>query len=144
MDNAPYNWHKVSGDFEVMVKVSGDFSTMYDKAGLMVRQDEENWILTGMEYFNDRLNHSTSITRDFTDWSLAILPASAEKGAWFRLRRVGNSIETSYSFDTENWVVTREGIFFDRQVLQVGICGASPMGRQDLKVTFEYYRVKSI
>jgi hypothetical protein len=144
MDNAPYNWHKVSGDFEVMVKVSGDFSTMYDKAGLMIRQDDENWVLTGLEYFNDRLNHSTSITRDYTDWSLASLPATPEKGAWFRLKRMGNSIETSYSFDTETWVVTRQGVFSDRQVLQVGLCGARPMGHCDMKVKFDYYRVKSI
>lgn len=144
MDNAPFNWHKVTGDFEVMVKVSGDLSTMYDKAGLMVRLDEENWILTGMEYFNDRINHSTCVTRDFTDWSLTPLPRNAETmGVWFRLKRDGNSYETSYSLDADTWVMTRQGPFTDRPVLQVGICGACPMG-QEYKVVFDHYKVKSI
>ena len=144
MDNAPFNWHKVSGDFEVMVRVSADFSKMYDKAGIMVRLDEENWILSGLEWFNDRVHHSTSVTRDYTDWSLSQLPENAEKlGIWVCLKRIGSSYEAYYSFDCKKWVQTRQGFFTERPVLQVGVCAACPMG-DEYKVNFEYYRVKAI
>jgi regulation of enolase protein 1 (concanavalin A-like superfamily) len=144
MDNAPFNWHKVTGDFEAIVKVSGDFGRMYDKAGIMVREDAENWILTGMEFFNKRVNHSTCVTRDFTDWSLSPLPEGAEKhGIWFCIKRVGNSYETFYSLDSKRWIQTRQGLFSDKAILKVGICCACPMG-DEFKVTFEGYRVKRI
>lgn len=141
MDNAPYNWHKVTGDFEVMVKISGNFSNMYDKAGLMIRVDPENWLLSGLEYFNDRVHHSTSVTVDYTEWSLSQLPVGAEEvGVWFCVKRLGNTYECFYSFDCRTWVQTRQGIFTDRPTLQVGICGACPLGNE-LEVCFDGYRV---
>jgi regulation of enolase protein 1 (concanavalin A-like superfamily) len=144
MDNAPFNWHKVTGDFEAIVKVKGDFGRMYDKAGIMVREDSENWILTGMEFFNKRVNHSTSVTRDYTDWSLSPLPEGAEKhGIWFCIKRVGMSYETFYSLDGKRWIQTRQGVFSDKAVLKVGLCCACPMG-DEWKVTFEGYRLKPI
>jgi len=144
MDNAPYHWQKVTGDFEAIVKVSGGFGTMYDKAGIMVREDAENWILTGMEYFNKRVNHSTCVTRDFTDWSLSPLPEGSEAhGIWFCIKRMGNSYETFYSVDGKLWVQTRQGLFTDKSVLKVGICCACPMG-VEFKVTFDSYRCKMI
>jgi len=146
MDNAPYHWHKVSGDFEVMVKVSGELKDSYDKAGLQVRFDEENWIMSGMEIYNGMPHHSTCVTKDFTDWSLAPLPKGSEKsGIWFCLKRMGNIIESYYSIDCQNWVMTRQAAISDRPVVQVGICGACPTGENgDFKATFDYYRVKTI
>ena len=141
MDNAPFYWQKVTGDFQAIVKVTGDFSKMYDKAGLMVRLDEENWLLSGMEYFNDRVNHSTCVTRDYTDWSLAPLPENAEKaGIWFCIKRMGHAYESFYSIDGRRWIQTRQGLFTEKPVLKVGVFCACPMG-DPYKVTFECYRV---
>ena len=144
MDNAPFHWQKVTGDFEVIANISGNLSTMYDKAGIMVRLDERNWILTGMEFFNDRINHSTSVTVDHTDWSLAPLPKNAEKaGVWFCIKRMGDAYETFYSFDAKKWVQTRQGLFSNKPLLYVGICGACPMG-EGFKVSFDFYRCKPL
>jgi uncharacterized protein len=144
MHNAPFYWHKVSGSFQVMVKVTGDLGQMYDKAGLMIRLDDENWIMTGMEYYNNQMNHSTCVTHDYTDWSLSPLPASAAKdGAWFCLKRIGDSYEVFYSLDGNNWVQTRQGLFNDAQSIQVGIFCACPMG-ESYKVSFDMYRCKNL
>jgi regulation of enolase protein 1 (concanavalin A-like superfamily) len=125
-----------------VVKITGKFGSMYDKAGLMVRLDEENWILTGLEYFNDRINHSTSVTRDFTDWSISPLPDVAQDaGAWFCFKRNGKWFETFHSIEGKSWVQTRQGFFTDQQKLQVGICGACPTGT-GFKVLFDHYRLK--
>lgn len=144
LDNAPFYWHKVAGDFEVVCKLSGTFSSMYDKAGLMVRLDAENWVTSGMECFNDMMNHSTCITKDVTDWSLAPLPPNVEKdGIWFAIKRIGDSIEAFYSLEGRKWVQTRQGIFSKAPVLKVGIVCACPMG-EPFKVNFDMYRCKNI
>jgi regulation of enolase protein 1 (concanavalin A-like superfamily) len=139
-----FYWHKIAGDFEVVCKISGGFEKMYDKAGLMIRQDEENWIMSGMECFNDQMNHSTCITRDYTDWSLAPLPENSEKvGIWFAIKRLGDAIETFYSIEGKKWIQTRQGLFSSAPVLKVGIVCACPMG-DPFKVNFDMYRCKNI
>jgi regulation of enolase protein 1 (concanavalin A-like superfamily) len=143
-DNMPFHWHKVTGDFEVICKISGDQATMYDKAGLMIRVDEANWVLTGMELFNDQMNHSTCVTKDHTDWSLTPLPLNAEKvGIWFKIKRLSESFECFFSVDAKTWVLTREGIFTKNPVLYVGIIGGSPIGN-GFKASFSQYQCKNI
>src|SRR3989304_3407451 len=44
IDNGHVYYEMVDGDFRVTVRVMGDYKDQYDQAGLMVRQDEENWI----------------------------------------------------------------------------------------------------
>ena len=142
-DNAPYHWQKVTGDFKATVKVSGAFSEMYQKAGIMVRLDAENWILTGMEHFGNRVHHSTVYTVDYTDWTLTALPPNSENtGVWFCLKRVGNTYEAFYSLDNQKWILTRQGQFTERPVLYVGLCGASPTSLE-YRVTFDYYSCTS-
>ena len=147
LDNAPFFWHKVTGDFEVFAKIFTDapeFKNNYNKAGLMIRLDEENWVLSGLEYYQDRCHHSTSVTKDFTDWTLSLLPEGAEKeGVWVCIRRYKNLIVCSYSLDGKEWIKTRECLFTERPVLNVGIAGACPMGKE-FKVTFDQYREQTI
>ena len=144
MDNAPHYWHRVSGNFEVMVKVSGDFQKMYDKAGIMIRLDAENWICSGLEFFNDELNHMTCVTKDYTDWSMApIAPEAKEKGAWICIKRIGNAYESFCSMDGRNWRQARQGVFTDAKSVRVGIFAACPMG-ESYKVTFDKYRCKNL
>lgn len=144
VDNAPFHWQKVTGNFEAIVKISGSFATMYDKAGIKVRLDAENWIFAGMELFNQRLYASVLATIDHTDWSMAPLPQNAEKvGIWFCFKRFGDAYETFYSKDGSVWVQTRQGMFTDKPTLYVGVCGACPMGEKDFNASFDYYRCRS-
>jgi uncharacterized protein len=140
INNAPFHWQKVTGDFQAIVKISGGFSKDYDKAGIMVRLDEEHWILTGMEYCNERVNHATSVAMDHSDWSIAPLPGNAEKvGVWFCFKRLGNAYECFYSLDANTWIQTRQGLFTEQPVLYVGIACACPAG-DEFRVTFENYQ----
>ena len=142
-DNAPYHWQKVTGDFKAIVKISGTFSEMYHKAGIMVRLDAENWILTGMEHFGNRVHHSTACTVDYTDWTISALPPNSENtGVWFCFKRQGNTYESFYSLDNQKWILTRQGQFTERPVLYVGLCGASPT-EVEFRVTFDYYACTS-
>lgn len=144
MDNAPFYWHRVNGDFEVMVKISGDMKKMYDKAGIMIRLDAENWIVSGLEFFNNELNHMTCVTRDYTDWSMAPISAEARtQGAWICIKRIGNAYESFCSMDGRNWRQARQGLFTDARSVRVGIFCACPMG-ENFKVTFDKYRCKNL
>jgi uncharacterized protein len=144
INNAPFHWQKVeSQHFTVVVKVSGSGLTSEEadgaKAGLMVRFDEEHYIFTGMEYYQERVHHSTDVALGKSDWCIAPLPEKADKaGVWFQFVRIGNAYECRYSLDQMKWVVTRQGYFTNEPILYVGISCACP-GHDEFRATFESY-----
>lgn len=139
-NNAPFYWQKCSGDFQVVVKVYGGFSKDGDKGGIMVRLDDENWILTGMEHTGQHVNNVTLANINHTDWCMATLPAtSAKDGVWFCFKRMGNCYECYYSLDARKWVQTRQGTLTERPVLRVGLACACP-SQDEFRVTFENYK----
>jgi uncharacterized protein len=145
VDKAPFHWQKITGDFRLQVKIFGTLTSVGQKAGLMIRLDEENWIFSGMECFDQRMYHTTLMTVDHTDRSRCPLPQNAEKaGVWFSLRRLSGSYECHYSYDGIKWVLTRLGTFTERPVLYVGIAAANPSSQssssvEDMRVSFDYY-----
>jgi regulation of enolase protein 1 (concanavalin A-like superfamily) len=145
IDNGPTHWHKITGNFELMVKISGNFSENKDKAGLMIRLDDDTWAFCGMVFMNGRIYQSNICTRNkISDGSLALLPVGSENGLWFCFKRYQGTYESFYSFDCKVWNQTRQGILTERPVLSVGIAGGSPNGNGNLTVCFDYYRVKSV
>jgi regulation of enolase protein 1 (concanavalin A-like superfamily) len=130
-----------------MVKVAGDFGHAEDKAGIMARLDDQTWVHAGLEMGKDgKLHHFTCVTRDYTDRSTSPLPQERierTNGVWICMKRMGNAFETFYSFDAMKWDQSRQGLFTERPVLQVGLCGACPSGKE-FSVVFDQYRVKTI
>ena len=142
IDTAPFHWYKVTGDFEVICKISGGMYKNYDKAGIMMRVDESNWVMTGMEHYDGRMNQATCVTLGSTDRSLAALPANAEKaGVWFCMKRIGEVFECFYSFEGKVWVQTRQGLLTTVPTLYVGIFGAAPES-EGFKANWEYFRCR--
>jgi hypothetical protein len=43
-DNGHFFYVSVSGDFVFEARVNGGYAALYDQAGLMVRQNAENWV----------------------------------------------------------------------------------------------------
>ena len=141
-DNASFYWFKADGDFDVIVRIKGNFRSSYDKAGIMLRENEKTWVLSGIEYFNGELNHSTCITRGISDWSLSPVPAEAKDGLWICVKRTEGKVECYFSLDVRRWVQTRQGLFTEAKTIKVGIAAACPMG-EPFKVVFERFRVKN-
>ena len=126
-DDAPFYYKTVQGDFEATVRITGEYATLYDQAGLMVRQDEKTWMKCGIEYYKQKQHASTVITRDFSDWS--ILPLHSNPiTVWFRAKRIGSAIETFYSTDGVDFEQIRQGYLSDAKTLQVGVMCAAPQG----------------
>lgn len=146
VDNACFYWHKFDGDFNVLVKVKGQFKNSYEKAGIMLRQDEKNWVLSGLEYYGGRLCLCSYITRNITDWSLAPLAdekAAMENGLWIAIKRQEGRIACFYSTDLNDWIQTRMGPFEAEDTLKVGIAATCP-GTESYKVVFERFGIQAM
>ena len=125
-DNGHVYAEQVTGDFTATVKVVGQYATLYDQAGLMVRQDETTWMKCGIEYVEGVQYASAVVTRDYSDWSVSPLKGSPA-AFWLRVRREGGSIEVEYSLDGEAYTLLRVTYLTDAPVW-VGIMQASPQG----------------
>jgi uncharacterized protein len=44
VDDGPFYYEMLGGEFEVVVKIKGEYKTRYDHMGLMLRIDEKTWI----------------------------------------------------------------------------------------------------
>ena len=64
VDNAPFYYLEVEGDFEVRVKVKANYDNPDDQAGIMVREDEENWVKLGIQMVGDVPHMCATITHD--------------------------------------------------------------------------------
>ncbi|MDL5055422.1 DUF1349 domain-containing protein [Oscillatoria laete-virens NRMC-F 0139] len=126
-DNGNFYYRSVTGDFTATVRVSGAYADQYDQAGLMVRENALIWMKCGIEYVDGTMNASAVITREFSDWS--ILPLAERPAAvWFRVERIAEAIEVSYSLDGVSFTLIRQGYLSTAPTLEVGVMAAAPLG----------------
>ena len=84
------------------------YAALYDQAGLMVRQNAENWMKCGTEFFDGQRHGSVVFTRDFSDWS-SMPDLSKSEAIWWRAIPKKDSIETSCSSDGSSFTALRQG-----------------------------------
>lgn len=153
--SAPFCYQTIRGDFQISVKISGTFASENDQAGIMLRLDDNHWILTGLEYCNGQYIHSTSVAllkeegqdqHPIPDWSGTPLPETAQpttEGVWFCFKRVGNAYECFYSLDARKWIQTRQGLFLSEssstKKLFAGVSCACPNSKDGFQVSFDSY-----
>ena len=158
-DDAPFYWKFVYGDFEARLTVKGKFLYLYDMAGLMVRQNEDQWVTCGICNYQDQrflsknkqqLYVSCNITRQKSDWSthrLLLKHKVSSKGikdttfhVW--VRRIGSILECYYSLDNENWTMVREAHFAPEvRRLRVGMVCMAPESA-GFSVTFSNFMIR--
>ncbi|WP_228845446.1 DUF1349 domain-containing protein [Phototrophicus methaneseepsis] len=136
-DDGHFFYQTVSGNFRAELRFRADYQTLYDQAGLMVRENELTWLKCGVEYLDGVQQASTVITREFSDWSIVPLPDAPEY-MWLRLERTGSAVEVFYSVDGESYTLMREGYLSTNRTLQVGPMCASPKG-QGFNVYFDIF-----
>lgn len=138
-DDAPFYFQEVSGDFTATVKVTGAYRSLYDQAGLMVRESETVWMKCGIEFLEGVQQASAVITREFSDWSIVPLPDNPPT-IWFRAKRTGAAIEVFYSRDGADFSLIRQGYLSAAPTLKVGVMCAAPTG-DGFDVTFEDFTI---
>lgn len=152
LDSGHVYYEMVEGDFRVTTKVLGDYKDQYDQAGLMVRQDEENWIkycpevIQGLwaERYPYRMG-SICLGCAYTyqgrsEWS--ILPEFPEnpEAFWLRITREKRTFLVDFSLDGRDFKLVKLLSFPDAPPLMVGRFAASPTGA-GFTATFEEYLV---
>mmetsp|Transcript_24914 Transcript_24914/g.59153 ORF Transcript_24914/g.59153 Transcript_24914/m.59153 type:complete len:784 (+) Transcript_24914:187-2538(+) len=161
-DDAPFYWKFVYGDFEARLTVKGKFLYLYDMAGLMVRQNEDQWATCGICNYQDQrflsknkqqLYVSCNTTRQKSDWSTHRLllkhkvsskPDKRIKNTTFHVwvRRIGSLLECYYSLDNENWTMVREAYFAPEiRRLRVGMVCMAPESA-GFSVTFSNFMIR--
>ncbi|MEM9327175.1 MAG: DUF1349 domain-containing protein [Bacteroidota bacterium] len=127
VDDGPFYYKMLGGEFETSVQIEGDYQTRYDQMGLMIRKDETTWIKTGIEFVNDRLNLSAVVTHERSDWSIIELPIQPNSIRVKAVRRL-DAVEISYSLDGGDYKMMRHAYFPQNCPVMVGVMAASPDG----------------
>ena len=97
----------VQGDFAARARISGDYREQYDQAGLMLQRDETSWIKAGVELVDGVAWLSVVVTRDASDWSLAVALDLAQP-VRVRMHRHGDTVSVEHSADGASWRLVRQ------------------------------------
>jgi uncharacterized protein len=142
VDDGPFFYEMISGEFEVKVKITGDYKVRFDQMGLMVRIDEQNWIKTGIEFVEEKINLSAVVTIDKSDWSVIELPTNSDF-VWIKVIKKLDAVEISYSTDNSKFNMMRLAYFPENKQMMVGMTAASPDG-EGFNALFEEFEIKHI
>jgi regulation of enolase protein 1 (concanavalin A-like superfamily) len=116
----------VEGDFSLSVRFRGEYETLYDQAGLMLRQDDGAWIKTGIEYTDGVMHFSVVVTGPRSDWSVIPLPdAGPDTEVAARLTRHDDAVRVQYALADGPWRMARLAPFVSGPA-QAGIMACSP------------------
>ncbi|WP_422104107.1 DUF1349 domain-containing protein [Winogradskyella sp.] len=139
VDDGPFCYLKVGGEFEANVKITGDYTSRFDQMGLMIRKDEKSWIKTGVEFVNNRIHLSAVVTLKMSDWSVVELNENP-KSVWMKVVRIADSIKISYSLNNEEFTMLRLAYFPENTPVKVGLMAASPDG-DGFQALFENFEI---
>ncbi|MBA9087901.1 hypothetical protein FHR92_004394 [Fontibacillus solani] len=147
LDNAPFFYTEVSGDFVMRVKVQHDFKDIYDSASIMVMKDKKIWGKLCFEYTDFRTRAVVSVvTNQISDDANGV--NVEEDSIWLQIARVGKSFAFHYSFDGNSFYMAR---FFNLPVdetVMVGLLPQAPTGEGGERIysnfSLEYKTVKNI
>jgi len=139
VDDGPFCYLRIGGEFEAIAKITGQYKSRFDQMGLMVRIDEKNWIKTGVEFVNEKINLSAVVTHEKSDWSVIELRENP-KSIWLKVLRIEDSIKIMYSLNNQQFPMMRLAYFPENTPVMVGMTAASPDGK-GFQALFENFEV---
>ncbi|MDE5881949.1 MAG: DUF1349 domain-containing protein [Muribaculaceae bacterium] len=126
-------------EFVAKVKITDNYKVRFDKAGMMIRIDHENYIKTGIEFVDGKYNLSTVVTHTTSDWSVIALDRPADAIGIKAVRRL-DAIEIFYSFDDKEYHMMRNAWMAANTPVKIGMFAACPDGN-GLKAIFSDFKV---
>ncbi|MFH8343215.1 DUF1349 domain-containing protein [Streptomyces sp. NPDC018045] len=94
-------------DSAVEVSFIAAFDELYDQAGVLVRVDERTWVKAGVEMSDGVPQLGAVVTREWSDWSLAPVPAWAGREVTVRASRSGDALTVRARREQEPWRMVR-------------------------------------
>lgn len=147
LNNAPFYYTEVTGDFVMQVKVSLDFKDIYDSSSIMVMQDGDNWAKACFELtdFNTHAVVSVVTKGDSDDANGCNIDVPS---VWLQVCRVGNSFAFHYSLDGKQYYMMRFFSLPAAQTIKAGLLAQAPTGNGGIRVyeklSIEQKTVKNI
>ena len=129
--------YRLDAGFTVQVKVRGVFETLYDQAGLFIRDDASHWVKTGIEYNDAAPSIGSVVTDERSDWATGVFPGDAAC-FWLRATAYADYLRIQYSTDGVEWPLLRLCAWPMRRCRFVGVMACSPE-RAGLRVTFDEF-----
>ncbi|MFH8406247.1 DUF1349 domain-containing protein [Streptomyces sp. NPDC018019] len=94
-------------DSAVEVSFIAAFDELYDQAGAMVRVDARTWVKAGVEMSDGAAQLGAVVTREWSDWSPAPVPAWAGREVTVRVSRSGDALTVRARREQEPWRLVR-------------------------------------
>jgi hypothetical protein len=139
-DNGHLYYTLLDGDFAVRTLFGGDYHDQYDQAGIVVRQDQENYLKVGIEFvkgsWDDRYTYegdarlpNASLTRHgWSEWSVSPQLSKEPEAVWLDVRREGSTIFAAFSLDGKHFTPIKMLALPEATTLMVGPYATSPSG----------------
>ena len=127
VDNAPFFYEEVTGDFVLKARVSHDFVSTYDACVLLAYDNERLWAKACFEY-TDYGTHSvvSVMTNGRSDDANSVDIEGNE--VWLQLARRGNVFGIHYSIDGKEYRMARLANLPMGDTIKVGFVAQSPLG----------------
>lgn len=146
VDNGPFFYLEIEGDFILSTKVRFFPVNQYDQAGLMVRFSKDYWIKTSVEYEPHEPSRLGSVVTNhgYSDWATQDFPAGQNE-LEFRIRREGDdyTIESRQAGEEGDWLQMRIAHLHnpDGGAVQCGLYACCPIGA-GFQAAFEYLKIE--
>jgi regulation of enolase protein 1 (concanavalin A-like superfamily) len=148
LNNAPYYYTEMEGDFVLQVKVSHEFRDTYEAASVMVMADLKNWAKACYEMTVFGTHAAVSVVTKGGESDDANGCNLEGNTAWLRVCRVDNTFSFHYSTDGEHFYMMRFFSLPAGKSVRVGLLAQAPVGDGGVRVyedlTLESRTVKNI
>jgi regulation of enolase protein 1 (concanavalin A-like superfamily) len=125
--NAPFYFETIGNNFIASVKITPEFKATYDAGGLLVFDDNKNWIKAAFELTDlGCASVVTVVTDDSSDDCNG--ESIAQNAAWVRIMRKNQFWSIHYSLDGLMWKMVRYFELSLNRNVNVGVISQSPLG----------------
>ena len=128
VQNAPYYYTELEGDFVFKVRVSLDFQSNYDACALLLYVDQNHWGKLCFEKSDfDTIAVVSVVTKVHSDDANGVNVDGSP--IWLKAVRVNNYFSFHYSHDGKQFFLTRLYYMDAPKTLKVGLVPQSPTGQ---------------
>lgn len=135
VDNVPFLYRELTGDFQVWTRVEVDLEAEFDAACLVVRGPEGQWAKLALEYPNRIPTIVSVVTRQTSDD--ANHERLQEPSALLRISRMGQTFAFHYTLPGQPWFFVRYFALDVPETVRVGVAVQSPRG-QGCRARFQF------
>jgi regulation of enolase protein 1 (concanavalin A-like superfamily) len=141
-DNAHAFLCEIQEDFTFTVKTEFETTLQYDQCGILLYQDNENWMKASAEYEDKDYARLGAVVTNlgYSDWATTDIPATVNV-VWYRLSRRSQDFYLEFSYDGKQFQQMRMfHMHHPIPVARTGIYACSPL-KSSFKAVFSAFRL---